>query len=165
MAVGHAQKTAVARAPEPERPLAGYAVLTGLYAALASGFSAWLRASDHELPERMAPADFVLMSVATHKTARMIAKDRVTGSVRAPFTTFAEDGIGPGEVSETPRGRGLRRAIGELLVCPHCLGLWIATAFAVGLVVAPRPTRWAASVLTVLFGSDVLQIAYRKAAA
>jgi hypothetical protein len=86
----------------------------------------------------------------------------VTSTVRAPFTRFEGD-AGPGEVSEAARGRGLRRALGELLVCPYCVGLWIATAFAAGFVVAPRPTRWIASVLSATFGSDVLQIAYKKA--
>lgn len=65
-------------------------------------------------------------------------------------------------MEEQPRGSGLRLALGELLVCPYCLGLWIAAVFAAGLIVVPRPTRWIASVLSVLFGADVLQIAYKK---
>jgi Protein of unknown function (DUF1360) len=39
----------------------------------------------------------------------------------------------------------------------------LAAAFTAGLIVAPRPTRWIATVLTMVFGSDVLQIAYKKA--
>jgi hypothetical protein len=35
--------------------------------------------------------------------------------------------------------------------------------FVAGLLVAPRFTRWTASVLAVFFGSDLLQIAYKKA--
>ncbi len=81
---------------------------------------------------------------------------------RAPFTRYQHDD-GPGEVSEAARGRGLRRAVGELLVCPYCIGMWISAAFAAGLLVAPRFTRWFAAVLVALFGADVLQIAYRKA--
>jgi uncharacterized protein DUF1360 len=148
--------------PAQERPLGGYATLMAAFAASAGGFAGWVRASGRELPERPSGADLALMTVATHKAARLIAKDRVTSTVRAPFTRFDGD-AGPGEVSESPRGRGLRRATGELLVCPYCIGLWIATAFAAGFVVAPRPTRWAASVLTAVFGSDLLQIAYKKA--
>jgi hypothetical protein len=148
--------------PGQERPLGGYAVLTGTFAALTGAFSAWIRVSGRELPEHIAPGDLALVTVATHKASRLIAKDRVTSAVRAPFTRFEGD-AGPGEVSEQARGRGLRRAIGELLVCPYCLGLWIAAGFSAGLVVAPRPTRWMASVLTALFGADMLQIAYKKA--
>lgn len=149
-------------APDRERPLGGYAVLMGAFAALAAGFAAWLRRSGRELPERIEAADLALMAVATHKTSRLIAKDRVTSTVRAPFTEY-EDDAGPSEVSEAARGRGLRRAIGELIICPYCLGLWIAAGFAAGLIVAPKPTRWVAATLTSLFASDLLQIAYKKA--
>ncbi|TMM16540.1 MAG: DUF1360 domain-containing protein [Actinobacteria bacterium] len=152
------------RAPHREqeqRPLGGYAGLTGLFAALSIGFTAWLRRSGRRLPDRIAAEDLALITVATHKLARLIAKDRVTSVVRAPFTELQGDG-GPGEVDEAARGRGLGRAIGELLVCPYCLDMWAAAGFSAGLAVAPRGTRWAASTLTVLSGADVLQIAYKK---
>jgi hypothetical protein len=148
--------------PDQERPLGGYAVLIGAFTAVAAGFAAWLRSSNRELPERVQPGDLALMTVATHKASRLIAKDRVTSTVRAPFTRFDDD-AGPSEVSEQARGRGLRRAIGELIVCPYCLGLWIAAAFAAGFVVAPRATRWMAATLSALFGADVMQLAYSKA--
>ena len=148
--------------PRQERPLGGYATLIGTFAVSVGGFAAWMRASGRELPERIDGRDLALMTVATHKAARVLSKDRVTSSVRAPFTRFQGD-AGPGEVSEAARGRGLRRAVGELIVCPYCVGLWIATFFAAGFAVAPRPTRWIASVLTAACGSDVLQIAYKKA--
>ena len=148
--------------PAQERPLRGYATLMGLFGVAVGGFATWMRRSGRELPERIPPGDLALITLATHKTARLLAKDRVTSAVRAPFTRFEGD-AGPGEVSEAPRGSGLRRAIGELIICPYCIGLWIAAAFAVGFAVAPRPTRWVASVLTAVFGSDLLQIAYKKA--
>jgi hypothetical protein len=148
--------------PDQERPLGGYAALMASFAAVAVAFSAWVARSGRELPQRPSPADLALLTVATHKASRLIAKDRVTSTLRAPFTEF-EDDAGPGEVSENARGRGLRRAVGELVICPYCLGLWVAAAFAAGLVVAPRSTRWAAGVLTAVFGSDVLQIIYSKA--
>ena len=148
--------------PEQHRPLGGYALLMGLFSALAAAFTAWMRASNRELPERLSAGDIALITVATHKASRLIAKDRVTSTVRAPFTRFEGD-AGPGEVSEAARGRGLRRAIGELIICPYCLGLWIAALLAAGMAIAPRPTRLIASVLSAVFGADVLQIAYAKA--
>lgn len=148
--------------PGQERPLGGYATLTAVYATVCAAFSAWVRASDRELPERVSPGDLALVAVATHKVARLIAKDRVTSAVRAPFTSFQGD-AGPSEVDESARGRGLRRAIGELLICPYCLDLWISSGLLGGLIVAPRPARWIASVFTALTGADALQIAYKKA--
>jgi Protein of unknown function (DUF1360) len=148
-------------ATQAARPLKGYAALSGLFLALAGGFATWLRRSGRELPEQVATRDLLLLTLATHKLSRLIAKDRVTSAVRAPFTSFQREG-GPAEVEEEARGDGLKRAVGELLVCPYCVGLWIAFALAAGLVLAPRSTRWIGTVLTALLGSDVLQIAYKK---
>jgi Protein of unknown function (DUF1360) len=157
------QPSAVAGyAPDEQRPLAAYAALTAVFGAMVAGFSGLIRRSGRELPERFEPGDLALIAVATHKASRLIAKDRVTSAVRAPFTSFEEEG-GPGEVEEQARGSGLRRAIGELVICPYCLSMWLAAGFAAGMVLAPRQTRWVASVLAAVFGSDLLQILYKRA--
>ena len=145
----------------PDRPIASYTVLTGAFGGLCAGFALWMRRTGRHLPERVGAGDLALITLATHKLSRLIAKDRVTSALRHPFTRYQGEG-GPGEVEEAARGSGLRRAIGELLICPYCLGMWISAAFTAGLAVAPRPTRWLASVFTALFGADVLQIAYKK---
>jgi len=148
----------VENAAPRERPVEGYAALIALFAGLVVGFSAWLRSTGRELPERVPASDLLLVTVATHKASRLISRDRVTSAVRAPFTE-----VDPEAADERPAGSGTRRAVGELVLCPYCLSVWIATGLAAGLVVAPRPTRWAAGILTTVFGSDVLQIAYGKA--
>jgi Protein of unknown function (DUF1360) len=61
------------------------------------------------------------------------------------------------------RGRGFRRADGELLVCPYCVGLWIASALTGVLILVPRLARWVSLALAALTISDFLQVAYRKA--
>jgi hypothetical protein len=148
-------------ADQDEHPLGGYAALMGAFSLAAGGFAGWMARSGREFPERFAAGDLALITVATHKASRLLAKDRVTKPLRAPFTSFQEDS-GGGEVEERARGRGLRRAIGELIVCPYCLGMWIACALAAGMTLAPRQTRWVASVLSAHFGADVLQVAYKK---
>jgi hypothetical protein len=148
--------------PDQERPLGGYAVLMGAFLSLASAFAAWFRSSGHALPDRIAATDLALLTVASHKASRMVTRDRVTSAVRAPFTRFQGD-AGPGEVNEAARGRGLRRAIGELLVCPYCMGMWVSAALTASLLVFPRFTRWVCTVLTAFFGSEVLQLAYSRA--
>jgi hypothetical protein len=149
-------------APEEDKPLASYGVLMSVFLSLASTFAFWFRRSGRELPDRIDGRDLFLLTLASHKASRLIAKDKVTSAIRAPFARYEGD-AGPGEVSEEPRGSGLRRVVGELLVCPYCLGMWTSAFLTAGLLVAPRFTRWVASVLSIFFGADMLQIAYKKA--
>jgi uncharacterized protein DUF1360 len=147
--------------PRKRPPFASYAGLSALFnvafgAALA-GAARW-----NKLPERIEASDVLLIGTASHKLSRVIAKDKVTAFLRAPFTEYQHSG-GPSEVEERARGRGLRRALSELLACPYCLGLWASAAFHAGLVWAPRPTRLVASTFTALTLSDFLQIAYKAA--
>ena len=115
-----------------------------------------------KLPDRVAPSDVVLTGVASHKLSRLLAKDKVTAWLRAPFTRYQQPG-GPSELEESPRGSGARRAIGELIVCPYCLGMWTSAGLHVGLLYAPRVTRLISSTFTALTISDFLQIAYKAA--
>jgi Protein of unknown function (DUF1360) len=144
------------------RPLAGYSVLSALFgAAFAGGLVAAHRAG-RPLPAELSVKDIVLTGIATHKLSRLIAKDRVTSTLRAPFTRY-EEPTGHGEIAEQPRGEGLRLATGELLVCPYCLAQWIAGAFTVGHVAAPRLTRLLVSMWTAHALADAAQLAYSAA--
>ena len=148
--------------PEERPPLLSYGLLALLFNVLVAGALMLIRRSGRELPERIHERDLLLIGAASHKLSRLIAKDKVTSAFRSPFTEFEEKG-GPAEFEEKPRGRGFRRAIGELLVCPWCLGLWVVAAFALGLLVAPRLTRFLAGVFSALAVSDFLQVAYKAA--
>jgi hypothetical protein len=150
-------------APPRERPpLAAYATFaTVFHGAMAAAVAAAKR-SGRELPQRVEPRDLALIGTASYQLSRLISKKKVTAFVRAPFTELEGKG-GPAELEEKPRGTGLRRALGELLVCPYCLGLWASGGFHVGLLFAPRATRFTASVLTAVSVSDFLQIAYKAA--
>lgn len=145
-------------APNGDRPLGGYAVLMGIYGAAVTAGTVALRRRKWPLPD-VRPVDIVLVGVATHKVARRMSKDSVTSPLRAPFTRY-EGVSGPAELQEEVRGKGLQKAIGELISCPFCLSQWVATGFVFGLVAAPRATRWAASVFASLALADFLQFAY-----
>jgi hypothetical protein len=149
-------------APGQERPLASYAILTGIYGGALGGCLAVLRARGHKLPERFTAADALMVGIATHKLSRLIAKDRVTSFLRAPFTRYQEPG-GPGEVEEEARGHGLSLVVGELLICPYCLAQWVATGLTVGLVGAPRLTRLLSTIFVAHTIADFLQVAYSAA--
>ena len=116
------------------------------------------------MPQRPAPGDVVLLCVATHKLSRLLAKDAITSPLRAPFTRYDRP-IGSGEVMEQVRDEGsaTRHAFGELLSCPFCLAVWVATGLTGGLVLAPRLTRLVATALTAVAASDFLQMGYAAA--
>jgi hypothetical protein len=149
-------------APHEHRPLGAYTGLTVAFAASLGGALAALKAAGRDLPERPSAADLALTGVATHKVSRLLAKDKVTSFIRAPFTRYQEP-AGHGELEEAPRGTGGRYAVGELLVCPYCLAQWVAAGFAVGLVAAPRTTRFVAGIYAAETFSDFLQLAYQAA--
>lgn len=145
--------------PEEPKPLAGYAVIASAWGAAAAGYVVAHRRSGRRLPTRLPAGDYALLTLATQKLSRLIAKDRVTSFARSPFTRFEEE-AGPSEVSEEPRGSGLRLAIGELLVCPYCVGLWVASAFVGGYIADQDATRMAAAPFALLGGADFLQQAW-----
>lgn len=143
---------------EPDR-LASYAALVVAFNAAFAGVLLGARAAGRPLP-RLGAGDLVLFGIATHKLSRTLAKDKVTASLRAPFTEVEGEG-GPAEVEERPRGSGLRRSIGELLGCPYCLDQWVATGFVSGSIFAPRVTRLVAGIFATVAVADFLQMAYK----
>jgi len=153
-----------AYAPHEHRPLDGYLAAMGTYAGVALAMAAAARTTGRRAPERPTTADVVLLSIATHKLSRMLSKDAVTSPLRAPFTRYDRP-IGGGEVMEQVRDQGstTRHAVGELLSCPFCLAVWIATGLTGGLVLAPRLTRLVATVFTAVAASDFLQMGYAVA--
>jgi Protein of unknown function (DUF1360) len=153
-----------AYSPHEHRPLDGYLVAMGAFGALAASLAAAAKVTGSPVPERPATSDVVLISIATHKLSRLLAKDSVTSPLRAPFTRYAEPG-GAAEVNEEVRDQGsaVRHAIGELVTCPFCLAMWVATGLTGGLVLAPRLTRLVATTLTATAASDFLQMAYSMA--
>jgi hypothetical protein len=150
-------------APPDERPpFAAYATFAAVFHTAMAGAVAAAKRSGRDLPERVEAGDIVLIGTASYQLSRLVSKKKITAFVRAPFTELEGKG-GPAELEEKPRGSGLRRAVGELLICPYCLGLWASGGFHAGLLFAPRTTRFTTSVLTAMAISDVLQVAYRAA--
>lgn len=146
---------------EEHTPLGGYATLLGAWTGLYGG-SLLTGERRGVLPERIAVPDVLLLGVATHKLTRILTKDWVTAPIRAPFVRY-EGSAGGGEVKEEVRGRGMRKAIGDLLTCPWCSGPWVAGALIAGLVARPRATRVLAAGFAAVAVSDFLHEAYEAA--
>ena len=148
--------------PDQRPPFAPYLAFMSIFGTLVSAGLLIAKRQGRELPDKVGAAELLLVGTASHKLSRLVAKDKVTSPLRAPFTELEGKG-GPAEVEESSRGSGLRKAIGELLICPYCLGLWVVAAFSIGLLFAPRVTRFIASLFAALTISDFLQIAYKAA--
>lgn len=144
-------------AEEPAEPQSSYLALTGLYTAAVGTFLVQRR-RDGGLPESWGAGDVLLIGLAANKSSRLVSRDRILKWVREPFTQTQADGD---DVVERPRGRGLRRAVGELVTCPFCIAQWLATGYTAGITVAPRETRFVMVTLAGLTISDFLQRAYR----
>jgi hypothetical protein len=143
-----------------EQLLAEYATLLGFYLASVAVLTG-IAAEQERLPKKFSLLDLALLGVATHKLSRIVAKERITGILRAPFVSYVRS-AGAGEVEEEPRGRGFQRGIGHLVSCPYCMAPWCATALAFGLVFSPRVTRFFAGILVSVTASDFLHRAYAR---
>ncbi len=144
-----------------ERPLGGYVAAMAAYAAAVGTLAGSTRLTKREVPDGLAVGDVLLSAVATHKLSRLITRDPVTSPLRAPFTVY-EGQEGPAELKEGVRGHGVQKTIGELITCPFCLDMWVATGLMAGFIYLPRTTRLAIDTLAVLAGADMLQFVYSR---
>ncbi len=115
-----------------------YVALTGLFLSAFAAFST--RKRYQQQVAKLGPVDLALLSLATYRLGHLASYDKITESIRRPFTRTMPDGSGAGDTTAS-RGRGVQRAIGELLACPTCTGTWAAAGLVYGLGVAPTPTR------------------------
>jgi uncharacterized protein DUF1360 len=142
-----------------DTPLGGYLATLTTYTGLVTALALLGRVTGKEIPAELSTTDVLRCAAATQKLSRLLAKDPVTSPLRAPFATY-EGQAGPAELSEQVRGHGGRKTIGELVTCPFCTSVWVATAFTAGLVYLPRTTRLATATLTALAGADLLQFTH-----
>ncbi len=143
-----------------DRPLGGYVATMSVYVAGTGAAAGLARLTGRSAPERVSPYALGLLTVATHRIARTVAKDPITSPVRAPFTRY-EGVTAAAELHEEVRApTEMRHSFGELLSCPMCLAQWVATALTAGLVLSPRVTRLVTSTFTAVAGADFLQYAY-----
>jgi hypothetical protein len=134
-----------------ERPYPQYAALTGVFGGVLGGF---LLLANRRLPERIGFGDVVRIGLASYKIGRLVAKDEVTSWVRAPVT---ED-----EEATEPKREGTARAIGELVTCPYCIGVWTAAGLSYALVLLPRETRLMTTIFSAQAVADFLNAAFVK---
>jgi hypothetical protein len=72
------------------------------------------------------PLRLVIFGLAVYRAANIISNEFVTTPVRAYFVRDVER---DGKIVTEPYEDGLRGAVGSLLYCPSCTGVWVATLF------------------------------------
>ncbi len=101
-------------------------------------FSLLLRTRDEQV--EISGLDLVMLGLATYRSGRLVAYERVAAPLREPVTSTIPDGSGAGE-TVVADGEAWRWALGELVSCPVCIGTWVAAGLVYGLHLAPTPTR------------------------
>ena len=142
--------------PYSDRPPYGsYAAIVGSFAGLLATAGALSRLLDRD-PQCQTALDFAVLSAATFKAARTLARDDVTSFIRRPFV-YGE----PTEVDdEQPVEGGYQQAIGELVTCTRCVGTWAAAGLASAQILAPRFGRLLTWSLGAAAANDFLQAGF-----
>jgi hypothetical protein len=125
--------TVVAERPSKSPPYAAYAAITGVFVGGLGLAGVAARVLDRN-PACQTPVDFVVLSIASFKAARTLARGEVTSFLREPFVQGEAH-----EGDEDPVESGdYRQAIGELVTCSRCGGTWVAAGLATTQILAPR---------------------------
>ena len=135
----------------PTEPV-DYAAINAVYAALLTTLVLTTRERAREDP--ISGRELVPITAATFALSKVIAREKIGSWMREPFV---EDPSG----ARKPRGRRLRRAIGELVTCTRCVGAWSALGV-VGLRLAsPESGRIVTNVLAASAANDWLQAGFK----
>ena len=120
------------------------------YAALSAGWGALmgalLIAARDAGDEPLHAGEVLPIGLATFAISKLVAKEKVDAWVREPFVEEHEDG------AVTPKGSGIRYAVGELLTCTRCVGVWSAMGLVALRVTRPREAR----VVNAVFGASAV---------
>ena len=114
-------------------PYAAYATIMGAFGGGLAAAAALSRALGRD-PQCQTALDLAVLSAASFKAARTLARDEVTSFLRAPFVEGEAH-----EGGEEPLETGdFHQAIGELITCSRCVGTWAAAGLATVQVLSPR---------------------------
>lgn len=147
----------------PIAPFLGYVLLIALFLVLFASFlwaTVLLQIPLGEHVKAITFFDLLLLGVATYKMSYLLTKDVITSVLRAPFTRFLH-AASPDDVQETARGKGLQRAIGELLSCPWCSAQWIVAVLFYAFILFPLVTKFIILLFTALVLSDIIMVFYQ----
>jgi hypothetical protein len=128
-----------------------YAALNALWMSLAGGLIAASRRRDRQDPIKQ--RELITLGAATFALSKAVARERIGTWVREPFVDETD--------AQRPKGRRIRRAMGELVTCTRCVGTWSALGV-VGLrVLHPEAGRTVSMILASSAVNDWLQAGFK----
>jgi Protein of unknown function (DUF1360) len=139
-----------------EPPYRAYAAIVATFAGGLGAAGVVSRMLGRE-PQCQNALDLAVLSAATFKAARTLARDEVTSFIREPFV---EGEAHSGDDEKPVQTGGLDQAIGELVTCSRCVGTWAAGALATTQILAPRFGRLLTWSLATAGFNDFLQAGF-----
>jgi hypothetical protein len=136
-------------------PYESYAAIVAAFAGTLAGAGALAYALGRD-PRDQSALDLVVLLAANFKAARTVTDDEVTSWLREPFVR----GRAHKGDEEPVEDRGLRQAIGELITCSRCVGVWTAAGLTSVQVVSPRLGRLLTWSLAIAGANDFLQASF-----
>ena len=118
---------------EEAPPYGSYAAIMGTFAGVLAAAGVAERLLDRD-PQCQTALDFAVLSAASFKAARTLAREEVASFLREPFVRGHAHS---GDHEEPVRG-GTHQAIGELVTCTRCVGTWAASGLVSTQILAPR---------------------------
>lgn len=137
-----------------------YGVFMAAYAALWLVFLTAMFLTGRSMPANLPGIDLLILSLASFRLTELVSEEKVARCIRAPFCEVVrKPGADGTEVEEeVPAGKGIRRVAGELLLCPWCIGIWIATFLIFAYLLVPNLARMVALAFAVAAGGLFFQI-------
>jgi hypothetical protein len=128
-----------------------YAAINAVWISLAAALVVSSRGRAKKDP--ITNKELVPMAAATFAVSKAVARERIGSWVREPFVEE--------EHGQKPKGRSIRRALGELVTCTRCVGTWSALGV-VGLrILNPEAGRTVNWVLASSAANDWLQAGFK----
>jgi uncharacterized protein DUF1360 len=140
----------------PSPPYGAYGALVGAFAGGMGSVSVLARLLGRRGPEQT-PLNLVVLGLAAFKAARTVSHDEVTSFIRRPFVKGEPD---EPDAEEPLESGDVRQALGELLTCTRCTGVWTAAGVVTIDVLAPRLGRVAIWSLALAAVNDWLEAGF-----
>ncbi len=99
------------------------------------------------------PFWIIVVAFAVFRGANVIANERITQVFRSPFVKLV---MKEGKEIEEPFVSGFRGAMGALLYCPSCCGIWVAMILVYGLIFFPSIFSIVVVILALSAGERIL---------